>query len=201
MNWSAQSWVVILLQVKTILSMVGIIISFLIRTRSYRYWMILSRRSYGCATETSHDTILRSQDLWDRILVFTPTRMEALSGRGYFSCEAFRKATETFYNISWILLLKVEYLWCCKLSLYDPLWDYDSNVDTYDILSLMDEWYAEFCMDTPSTFHKRLYYVLKDQKHDPDTPKYIYALSGYNMDEYFKTMDDKIQSLTRRDKW
>ena len=30
--------------------------------------------------------------------------------------------------------------------------DFDSNVDTDDILSLLDEWDAEYCMDTPSTF-------------------------------------------------
>ena len=33
--------------------------------------------------------------------------------------------------------------------------DYDSNVDTDDILSLLAEWDAEDCMDTPSTFHMR----------------------------------------------
>ena len=33
--------------------------------------------------------------------------------------------------------------------------DFDSNVDTDEILSLMAEWYAEDCMDTPSTFHMR----------------------------------------------
>ena len=31
----------------------------------------------------------------------------------------------------------------------------DSNVDTDDILSLLAEWDAEDCMDTPSTFHMR----------------------------------------------
>ena len=31
--------------------------------------------------------------------------------------------------------------------------DFDSNVDTDDILLLLDEWDAEDCMDTPSTFH------------------------------------------------
>ena len=30
--------------------------------------------------------------------------------------------------------------------------DLNSNVDTDDILSLLDEWDAEYCMDTPSTF-------------------------------------------------
>ena len=33
--------------------------------------------------------------------------------------------------------------------------DFDNNVDTDDILSLLAEWDAEDCMDTPSTFHMR----------------------------------------------
>ena len=33
--------------------------------------------------------------------------------------------------------------------------DFDSYVDTDDILPLLDEWDAEDCMDTPSTFHMR----------------------------------------------
>ena len=33
--------------------------------------------------------------------------------------------------------------------------DHNSNVDTYDILSLLVEWGAEDCMDTPSMFHMR----------------------------------------------
>ena len=48
--------------------------------------------------------------------------------------------------------------------------DYDSNVYTDEILLLMDEWDSEYCMDTPSTFHKIEYYVLKSQSHNPDTP-------------------------------
>ena len=36
---------------KPIWSIMGIIMAFLIRIRSYRYWMRLSRRSYGCATK------------------------------------------------------------------------------------------------------------------------------------------------------
>ena len=31
----------------------------------------------------------------------------------------------------------------------------NSNVDAYDILLLLAEWYAEYCMVTPSTFHMR----------------------------------------------
>ena len=31
--------------------------------------------------------------------------------------------------------------------------DFDRNVDTDDILSLLAEWDTEDCMDTPSTFH------------------------------------------------
>ena len=56
----------------------------------------------------------------------------------------------------------------------------DSNVDTDDILSLLDEWDAEDCMDTPSTFHMRESYALKTQSHDPDTPTYMEGLSGEN---------------------
>ena len=33
--------------------------------------------------------------------------------------------------------------------------DINSNVDTDDILSLLAECDAEYCMDTPSTFHMR----------------------------------------------
>ena len=65
----------------------------------------------------------------------------------------------------------------------------------------MDEWGEDDCMDTPSTFNMWKSYVLKYQSHDPDTPKYMEALSGENTDEYFKAMDDKIQSLMRRDTW
>ena len=78
---------------------------------------------------------------------------------------------------------------------------FDSNVDTDDILSLLAEWDAEDCMDTPSTFHMRESYALKTQSHDPDTPTYMEALSGENSEEYFKAMDDEIQSLTRRETW
>ena len=40
---------------------------------------------------------------------------------------------------------------------------------------------------------------LQDKNHDPDTPTYMEALSGENSEEYFKAMDDEIQSLMRRD--
>ena len=52
------------------------------------------------------------------------------------------------------------------------------NVHTEDILLLLAEWDAEYCMDTPLTFHMRESYVLKTQSHDPDTPTYMEALSG-----------------------
>ena len=68
--------------------------------------------------------------------------------------------------------------------------DFDSNVDTDEILSLLAEWDTEDCMDTPSTFHMRESYALKTQSHDPDTPTYMEALSGENSEEYFKAMDD-----------
>ena len=61
--------------------------------------------------------------------------------------------------------------------------DLDSNVDTNYILSLLAEWDAEYCMDTPSTFHIREYYALKTQSHDPDTPTYMEALLGENPEE------------------
>ena len=56
-------------------------------------------------------------------------------------------------------------------------------------------------MDTPSTFNMRESYDLKTQSHDPDTPTYMEALSGENSEEYFKSMDDEIQSLMRSDMW
>ena len=45
---------------------------------------------------------------------------------------------------------------------------HNSNVDTYAILSLLAEWDAEYCMDTPSMFHMRESYALKTQNHDPE---------------------------------
>ena len=68
--------------------------------------------------------------------------------------------------------------------------DYDSNVDTDEILSLLVEWDAEYCMDTTSTFHRRESYALKTQSHDPDTPTYMETLSVENPEEYFKAMDN-----------
>ena len=59
--------------------MMGIIIALSIRIRSYCYWMRLRRRSYGCATKTLYETILCSQDLWDRILILQ-RKQRALSG-------------------------------------------------------------------------------------------------------------------------
>ena len=44
-------------------------------------------------------------------------------------------------------------------------------------------------------------YVLKTQSHDSDTPTYMNPLSGKNLEEYFKAMDDEIQSIMRRDTW
>ena len=51
--------------------------------------------------------------------------------------------------------------------------DFNSNVDTDDILLLLAEWDAEDCMDKPSKFHMREYYILKNKSHDPDTPTYM----------------------------
>ena len=47
----------------------------------------------------------------------------------------------------------------------------------------------------------REYYVIKTQRHDPDTPTYIEALSGKKLEEYFKSMDDEIKSLMRGGTW
>ena len=61
--------------------------------------------------------------------------------------------------------------------------DFDSNVDTDDILLLLAKWDAEDCIDMPSTFHMRESYALKTQSHDPDTPTYMEALVGENLEE------------------
>ena len=61
--------------------------------------------------------------------------------------------------------------------------DLNSNVDMYDILSLLVEWDAEDCTYTPSTFHMRESYALRTQSHDTDTPTYMEALSGENLEE------------------
>ena len=57
------------------------------------------------ATKTSYDTILCSQDIWARILILQ-RKWRALSGIEDCPCEAFRKAKETFYSGSWIVLHK-----------------------------------------------------------------------------------------------
>ena len=44
-------------------------------------------------------------------------------------------------------------------------------------------------------------YVIKSQRHDPDTPTYMEALSVGNANEYYKAMDEKNQSLMIRDTW
>ena len=59
----------------------------------------------------------------------------------------------------------------------------NSNVDMDEILSLLDEGDAEYCMDTPSTFHMIESYVLKAQSHDLDTPTYMEALLGEYLEE------------------
>ena len=59
-----------------------------------------------------------------------------------------------------------------------------------DILQLLDEWYAEDFMDTPSTFHMRESYVLKFQRQYPNTPTCMDTLSGENSEEHFNVMED-----------
>ena len=61
--------------------------------------------------------------------------------------------------------------------------DFNSNVDTDDILSLLAEWDAVYCMNTSSIFNMRESYVIKTQSHYPDTPTYMEALSGENAEE------------------
>ena len=79
----------------------------------------------------------------------------------------------------------------------------DLNISVYtdDILSLLAEWDKEDCMENPSTFHVRESYVLNTQNHDPYTPTYMEALSGENLEEHFKVMDDELQSLMIRYTW
>ena len=60
---------------------------------------------------------------------------------------------------------------------------FKGNIDTYDILLLIAEWDAEYCMYLPSPFHTREYYVIKYKSHNPDTPTYIENLSGEHADE------------------
>ena len=69
MNYAAKKLILILLQVKNIWSMMGIIIALSIRIISYCYWVILDRRSYGCAQKHLYDKISCSKDLWGRILI------------------------------------------------------------------------------------------------------------------------------------
>ena len=51
--------------------------------------------------------------------------------------------------------------------------DLNINVDTDDILLLLADCDTGYCMDMPSTFHTREFYVLKSQNHDPDTPMHM----------------------------
>ena len=50
--------------------------------------------------------------------------------------------------------------------------DLNINVYTDEILLLMAEWDAEYCMDIPQKFYMREYYVIKYQSYDPDTLTY-----------------------------
>ena len=58
--------------------------------------------------------------------------------------------------------------------------DLNRNVDMNDIIQLLDDWYVEYFMSTPSTLHMRVSYVIKYQIHNPDTKTYTQALSGEN---------------------
>ena len=93
---------------KPIWSMMGIIIKFSISIRSYRYWMRLSRGSYGCATKTLYETTLCSQYLWTKILILQ-RKWRALSGMEDFPCQDFRRAIRRFYSSSFYGLIKAKY--------------------------------------------------------------------------------------------
>ena len=77
--------------------------------------------------------------------------------------------------------------------------DINIHVDMDDIISLLNEWDAEYCTAMPSMFHMREYNILKSQIHDPETTMYTEALSGEHVDEYYKVVDENNQSLMRRD--
>ena len=96
------------LKFKPIWSMMGIIIALLIRIRSYRYWMRLSRRSYGCATKNLYENILCSQDIWARILILQ-RKWRAQSGMEDCPCQDFWRAIQRFYSSSLYGMHKVEY--------------------------------------------------------------------------------------------
>ena len=51
--------------------------------------------------------------------------------------------------------------------------DYNSNVDTNDILYLLADWDVEYCMDTLLKFHTREDYPLNYQSNYPDTPTHM----------------------------
>ena len=59
--------------------------------------------------------------------------------------------------------------------------DINRNVNTDDIILLLDEWDAEECMDAPSTFHMRKYYVINYKSYHTDIPNYIETISGENV--------------------
>ena len=50
-------------------------------------------------------------------------------------------------------------------------------------------------MDAPSTINIGEYNALKYHRNYPDTPTYMQALSGENVYEYYKAMNDEIKSL------
>ena len=76
-----------------------------------------------------------------------------------------------------------------------------SNMDTDEIILLLDKCDAEDCIDTQSNFQIREYYVPKSHSHNPDTPTPMEALLGENAEKYFKAINDEIQNLMRRDTW
>ena len=73
------------------------------------------------------------------------------------------------------------------------------NIDTYEILSVLTDWYETYFMDDPPKFHRREYFELKSQSQDLDTPTYIEVLSGEHAEEYYKAVYYEFKSLIIRD--
>ena len=58
---------------------------------------------------------------------------------------------------------------------------------------------AKYCMDVLLIRHIREPYAFKCHSHDTDNPTQMEDLSCEHTDEYYKSMDDGIQSIMRRD--
>ena len=78
---------------------------------------------------------------------------------------------------------------------------HDSNIYIGEILFQISVWYSEYLMYDPSTLHIRESYSLKSKNQYPDTPIYMEVLIGEHADEYYKAVNDEVQSLIRRYIW